>query len=159
MPLAVQFAGSGGALDPTKANASAADYTITNASFANGETTHDVAVNALLDAVNEVPEALKLTLKLPGLSPFSTAPSANVTLKDASVNPVNRRLFVAYLNAVPGVSSIGSGVATLFVEGDNNSAVVNLSFNNLSSEQNTAYLRIGSNLEVQVLPKGQIDPE
>ncbi|MCB1227110.1 MAG: DUF1800 family protein [Verrucomicrobiales bacterium] len=156
MPLAVQFAGSGGALDPTKANASAADYTITNASFANGETTHDVAVNALLDAVNEVPEALKLTLKLPGLSPFSTAPSANVTLKDASVNPVNRRLFVAYLNAVPGVSSIGSGVATLFVEGDNNSAVVNLSFNNLSSEQNTAYLRIGSNLEVQVLPKGQI---
>lgn len=156
MPLAVPFEGGNGAADSTKANATAADYTITNAAFASGETTHEVNVNATHDALAEVPEALKLTLKLPGLAALSTAPSGTVNLMDATMISANRRLFVAYLNAVPGVSTIASGVASILVEGDNNSAVVNLSFSNLSSEQNTAYLRIGNNLEVQFLPKGQV---
>jgi len=156
MPLRVQFEPNNGTSDPTKANANPSDYSVSEFSFLNGEVSHEVQVNAVKDTLTEVPEALKLTLKLPGITALSSDPSTIVTLRDAMASDHNRRLFVAYLNPVPGVSTIASGVATILVSGDNDSAQVNVTFNNLSSEQNTAYLRIGNNLDLQFLPKGQV---
>ena len=159
MPLTLSF-DKGGASDGTKGSASPADYTFsgattTSVSFANGATTTDILVAAVLDAAAEVPETLKLTFKLPGVAASATSPNASVLLKDAAVVTGNRRLYVAYLGREAGVTTTATGIATALVEGDNDTARVSLTFSNLSSVQNTAYVRVGSSLEVQVIPNGQ----
>jgi uncharacterized protein (DUF1800 family) len=161
MPLTLPLS-QGGASDPTKGSASPSDFTLTGAtpttvSFANAATTRDVSVNPVLDAAAEVPETLKLTVSLPGVPVTATAPSASVQIKDATVITGNRRLYVAYLGREAGVATTATGIATALVNGDNDQAAISLTFSNLSSVQNTAYIRFtGNSGEVKLVPNGQV---
>ncbi|MCA1963350.1 MAG: DUF1800 family protein, partial [Prosthecobacter sp.] len=169
MPLTVDLHGMPGATHPTKSSADSSDFVFQDLSGQNtnrvtlpagqGTTTpHPVAqVAAVADAVVEVPEALKVAALLPGAAPSDALPSATVQVKDANPSdPANRVLYVAFLGREAGITSTASGYATALVDGDNNRASVSVVFNNLSSDQNTAYVRIGPDLEVQVLPLGQV---
>jgi hypothetical protein len=160
MPLTIPFATSG-ATNATKGSATTSDFTfvgatLSNVSFAAGESTRDILVNPLTTTGAKVPKNLRLTLQLTGNSAATNAPVAAVQIKDATVVPENRRLYVAYLGREAGVPTTASGVATALVEGDNDSAVINLTFANLSSVQNNSYIRLGAGLEVQFIPLGQV---
>jgi len=160
MPLTIPFATSG-ATNTTKGSATTSDYTfvgatLSNVIFAAGESTRDIIVNPLMTTGAKVPKTLRLTFQLTGNSPASNSPVAAVQIKDATVVPENRRLYVAYLGREAGVPTTASGVATALVEGDNDSAVINLTFANLSSVQNNSYIRLGAGLEVQFIPLGQV---
>lgn len=160
MPLTIPFAISG-ATNTTKGSATTSDYsfvgaTLSNVMFAAGESTRDIIVNPLLTTGAKVPRTLRLMFQLTGNSPASNSPVAAVQIKDATVVPENRRLYVAYLGRESGVPTTASGVATALVEGDNDSAVINLTFANLSSVQNNSYIRLGAGLEVQFIPLGQV---
>jgi uncharacterized protein (DUF1800 family) len=163
MQLTIPF-DKGGASDPTKGSATYGagnDYTVaTNgggasaAKFSAGSATMMITITPVVDAIVEVPETAKFTFKLPGIAASAISPTAEVKIKDATVVPENRRLFVAYLGREAGVTTTASGVATIQVEGDNDSALIGLTFSNLTSEQNNAYIKFGSN-DVQLIPNGQ----
>ncbi len=122
-----------------------------------GESSVDIIVNPILDADVEVPETVRLSVIRPGSGEQSLPLEASVTLADADPeNEANRQLFVAYLGRESGAVTTASGVATALVSGDRRSAQISLTFNNLTSPQNTAYLRIGSDQEVQNIGVGQI---
>jgi len=170
MPLTVQVAGEAGAVDSTKGSASSGDYlfknmadvatttvTIPAGQGTPGNPVDVVKVAPVLDAAVEVPEAVKVKFILPNTPPGTEGPSATVMVKDADPGDAeNRQLYVAFLGREAGVVSTASGYATALVNGDNDSASISLVFSNLSSAQNTAYIRIGSDLEVRVLPLGQV---
>lgn len=170
MPLTVNLAGLPGATDPTKSSASAGDFIFKNLA---GTTTNTVTlpenegttapytiarVSAVSDNSPEVPEALKVTVAVPGAPAGLVGPEAVVSLKDADPsNTANRTLYIAYLGREDGALTTASGYATALVNGDNTSAAISVVFNNLSSEQNTAYIRYGPNNDLApALPNGQV---
>ncbi len=173
MPLTLTVSGAAGATDGDKASAASADYVFKNMANVTTNTVvipanqgtpaspYDVVkVSPVADADVEVPEALKVTFNAVGASTGTTGASAVVSVKDADpTNPENRQLYVAYLGREAGTNSTGSGIATALANGDNDSASISLTFSNLSSTQNTAYLRIGNDLEILQLPLGQVAGE
>ncbi|MBL9114121.1 MAG: DUF1800 family protein [Verrucomicrobiaceae bacterium] len=158
MPLnGLTLDGSGGAPDATKANASTNDFANPGTiNIPNGATTHDVSISPVQDSTAEVPEFLKVTINLPTVA--SPGPSATVCMCDANPTlPANNQLYVAFLGHEAGEATTASGYATALVNGDNTSASVSVVFNNLSSEQNTAYIRYGPNNDLApALPNGQV---
>jgi uncharacterized protein (DUF1800 family) len=163
MPLnGIVLTGEGATPSATKADASPTDAVLgmvnipANAGAAGGAA-YEVNVTPAQDALEEVPEYLKVTFNLPGGTGLE-GPSAVVTISDADpANPSNQQLYVAYLGREAGVTSTASGYATALVNGDNTSASISVTFNNLSSEQNTAYIRNGPNNDLApALPNGQV---
>jgi uncharacterized protein (DUF1800 family) len=159
MLLTLPFS-TAGSTDPKKGSASPGDYTLPGAvggavTIPTGQASHLVSVAPVLDAAVEVPETLALVFHRPGLGAGADL-RAEVKIKDAAVVEANRRLFVAYLGREAGVATTATGVATALVEGDNDRALVSLTFSNLTSAQNTAYIRVGDNLEVSRIPNGQV---
>ncbi len=142
-----------------KGSASAADLILGTVSFPSGAASVVATIAPVKDNNDEVPEYAKIQFGFPGL-PTSAGASATITISDS--DPAiqdNRQLYVAFLGREGGVTSTASGYATALVAGDNNSASISVVFSNLSSPQNTAYIRIGSSnsdLEVTALPLGQV---
>lgn len=91
-----------------------------------GQASATLEVHAIADERNEVPEYLHIKI---GGSALDTA----ISLIDAANTPANQRLLVAYLRPKTGISSLGSGVSTIRLSGDNDVATVALSFSNLNS--------------------------
>jgi uncharacterized protein (DUF1800 family) len=159
---------SGGAPSATKANASANDHLALTAvsipanAGAAGGSPFEVNVTPVQDLVEEVPEYLKVTFNLPGGS-GAAAPSATVCLCDSDpTNTNNSQLYVAYLGHEAGMTTTATGYATALVNGDNTQASISLVFSNLSSTQNTAYIRnvsggvVTDNDLAPALPTGQV---
>jgi uncharacterized protein (DUF1800 family) len=117
-------------------------------------TSTTVNVMPVQDATDEVPEYGKVSFGAPG----KPGPEATVCICDADpTNPANQQLYVAFLGHEAGKATTASGYATALVNGDNTGAAVSVVFNNLSSEQNTAYIRFGPNSDLApALPTGQV---
>lgn len=150
-----------GPLDPKRGAASGTDYSLTGSlgetiTLPSGIASLDLDVTPVTDSLVEVPEHLRFLVSRPGLPGDLGSLSAEVRILDRVASPENQRLFVAYLSPIEGVMSSASGVVTALVEGDNDRAVVGLSFSNLSSTQNTAYIRHGNDLEIFRIPNGQV---
>lgn len=168
MPLTLAFA----ALDhpnPAKGTAGSADVqmaapagnitgsTAGTLTLPAGVAALEVEVTPVADSLPEVPELLTLNVIRPGSSAASAPLGASVLIRDADpADESNRSLFVAYLGREAGVSTTATGIATALVQGDNDGALVNLTFSNLTSAQNTAYIRIDSDLEVLNVGLGQV---
>jgi uncharacterized protein (DUF1800 family) len=91
-----------------------------------GQANATLQVHAVADTKIEVPEYLRI--KVGGSALDST-----ITVIDAANTPANQRLLVAYLRPKTGISSLGSGVSTVRLSGDNDSGIVAVSFSNLNS--------------------------
>jgi len=159
MPLTLTLSFAG-ATDAKKGSASPADYSLGGATesavtIPQNSLSQDLVVTPVTDSLREVPETLRLFVTLPGMPEPDPQRTAEVKLNDKPIAPENRRLFVAYLSPEPDVSTSASGVVTALVEGNNDRALVSINFSNLSSVQNTAYVRVGGNLEVARIPNGQ----
>lgn len=164
-PATVSFALSG--------TAAAGDYVLKDdrgatlsgtVSYAAGETSRTVFVVPVLDALEEYPESLTLTISNGSGYSVGTPKVATVKIKDATDAAANEQLFVAYLTRQGTAQSYGSGVATLFLNGSKTAARVNLSFSGLTSNQVNAYLRYGVTSGVgpelrPTLPIGQVTNE
>lgn len=159
-PLILPFT-LNGPVDPKRGSASGDDYSL-NPTLSEavqlpaGVATVEVTVNPVADSRVEVPEYLRFLVTRPGLPGALGELAAEVRILDRQAVQENQRLFVAYLSPIDGVTTSASGVVTALVEGDNDRAIVSLSFNNLSSTQNTAYIRHGNDLEISRIPNGQV---
>jgi uncharacterized protein (DUF1800 family) len=167
MPLTLSVTKSGHP-DLTKGSVSSDDYALqrTDNSVISGPTVtipagagtpgspFEIMIAPTTDALNEVPETLNLTLRAPSMPSAAPTTKAELHILDSQDTPTNKRLFVAFLGKEAGVNSSATGMATALVDGANNQAVVNVTFNSLSSLQNTCYIRIGADQEVKVIPNG-----
>ena len=117
----------------------------------------EVDITPIQDEADEVPEFAKISFRLP-LAGDMNLPSATICVCDANpANPNNNELYVAFLGHEAGMATTASGYATALVNGDNTSASIAVVFNNLSSPQNTAYIRYGPNNDLApALPTGQV---
>ncbi|MEZ0386831.1 MAG: DUF1800 family protein, partial [Verrucomicrobium sp.] len=149
MPLTVSYTTAGNT-DTVKGSAAAGDYVLKDASNVNigatftiptGATQYDVQIAPVLDTANEVPEMLRLTFRQ--VSGSVTTPLGStqaVHIRDATNTTANKRLFVAYMGREGGAVTTGTGVGTFMLNGDNTSAEVSSSFNNLTSLQSASHL-------------------
>jgi hypothetical protein len=115
-------------------------------------------VSAVADNQPEVPELLQVCIKASASADGPICASTTVKISDANpADTANRTLYVAYLGREADAISTASGYATALVNGDNTNASITVVFNNLSSEQNTAYIRYGPNNDLApALPNGQV---
>ena len=170
MRLTLAYASSGNPT-PARGSASPGDFTLTvdqpsgqitgaatgSLTLPAGVSQMDVIVHPVLDNAPEVPELLTLNIIRPGSGPATPPLNGTALIRDADpTNEDNRTLFVAYLGKEAGVSTTATGIATALVQGDNDEAQINLTFSNLTSPQNTAYLRVDSDLEIINVGLGQV---
>lgn len=149
------FLRTSGATESTRSSASASDYALRDGNdqpVANrliippGATSATLNVRALSDALTEVPEHLNVTVG-------GTAQNAAVSIRDAKPILANQRLLIAYLRPLNGIDSNGSGIATVRLPGDNDTATVTVSFSNLNSPVNsTQVLNAASSILQSVQP-------
>lgn len=170
MRLTLAFTSSGNP-DLTKGTATGSDFSLAvsdaqgmvtgtstgTVTIPAGASEMDILVNPVHDSSAEVPELLTLNILRPGIGAASSPLTSSATIIDADpTDENNRTLFVAYLGKEAGVNSTATGIATALVQGDNDAAEISLTFSNLTSPQNTAYLRIDSDLEVLNVGLGQV---
>lgn len=156
-------------VDSRRATATAEDFTLFSTpanvltltgdagqlNIPEGHTGVDIFVNPIKNNRPQVPRHVRLALLQKGTT--ATLHEATVAVVDADPKLVeNRQLFVAYLSKESGAQTTASGVATAQVAGDRRSALVSLSFSNLTSPQNTAYLRVGADRELHNIGVGQV---
>lgn len=142
-----------GATDPSKSSAGAEDYSFRNSSnqvvtrlvIPAGGFSAALSITPASDTRAEVPEQLRVLI---GGSPLEGA----VSIRDARPVEANQRLLVAYLRASPGISTLGSGIATILLEGDNDLATVAVSFSNLNSPVNSVQVLTNSSAILQSVP-------
>ncbi len=147
------FLKSAGATDPTKSSAAGDDYALKNSTnqvvtrmvIPAGEFSTDLSIAPTIDSRNEVPEQLRVLI---GGSTLEAA----VSIADAKPVAANQRLLVAYLRPSPGISTLGSGIATILLEGDNDFATVAVSFSNLASPVNSVQVLTPSSAILQSIP-------
>ncbi|HEY5791709.1 MAG TPA: DUF1800 family protein [Chthoniobacterales bacterium] len=157
IPARVKITRTGGSAAATiqftrSGTAGAADYATKDANGGTlngsillpaGANSVDVVIQPAVDAVSEYPEPATLTLTPGAGYSVGAANSATVTLNDATNVPANEKLYVAALTPAPGTNSSASGIATMYVNGSNTAARVNLSFSGLTSGQTNSYIRYG----------------
>lgn len=140
--------------NPARSAASAGDWIFKDAAgnllserlvIPAGQASADLHIHALADALSEVPEHLRVRV---GGSSLDTA----ITLTDAANTAANQRLFVAYLRPLPGTASLGAGVATLRLPGDNDTATVTVSFSNLKSPVSSTQVQTENAAILQSVP-------
>lgn len=148
------FLKTSGSTDPTKSSASAADFTLADGGGAAvvkrlvipaAQTTAILNVKPIADAKAEVPERLHVALG-------GSTRSGDVTVCDAANTLANQKLLIAYLRALPGVDSLGSGLATVRLQGDNDLGTVAVSFSNLNSPVNSTQVLNSGNSILQSIP-------
>ena len=143
MTLTLPLSMAGAALVPTQSNASPADFAlpasvVIPAGQGTPSSPHLVSLPPAPDSLDEVPEHATVALST-GVGQLS----ARVRVCDAKPDlEANHTLFVAYLGREAGVTTTATGLATALVRGDNDSASISVTFSNLTSPQNTAYLRV-----------------
>lgn len=147
--------------DARRGSASGGDYTLRDGSsnalsgtlvIPAGAASADMLVNPVPDGSREVPETLGVC--------FSGLGDTNKTqVNDATTDPANSRLFVAYLTPAPGADSSASGIATIRLQGDNAVGLVNITFSGLVSPQSSAQIRIKNPVtgpDIKSVPRGQV---
>jgi uncharacterized protein (DUF1800 family) len=169
-PIDVYFDLSGNT-DARKGSASPADYRLEDAAghavanrvtIPNGASSIDLEVHPLADGLHEVPETLSVNLRPAAGYQLSASSNATVTISDATQDPANDNIFIAYLSPGAGVTSAASGISTVHLLGDNSTALVDLSFSGLTSAQSAAHIYAptssgGTGPDIKGLPRGQVE--
>jgi uncharacterized protein (DUF1800 family) len=130
------------------------DFQLKNASGVNivdrvvipaGQASVDVLIHPVLDVLPEVPEEVHFSIG------GSNAMLAG-RICDATATPSNDKLLVAYLSPRSGVSTVGSGIATILLRGDNDSSTITVNFSNLGSVANGAHLETSNGINITSIP-------
>ncbi|MBM3862509.1 MAG: DUF1800 family protein [Verrucomicrobia bacterium] len=140
--------------DPRRATPGRDEYQLRDASGAvvthalvipAGQSSASLMMHPVADALIEVPEYLDIRAG-GSIGPLS------LSVRDAAPVQANQRLFIAYLLPAAGVSSAGSGLATIRLSGDNDSAIVSLWFSNLNSAVNSTQVQTADDAILQSIP-------
>lgn len=147
--ITVPFNLTGSAIRPGQAGA---DFTTKTAGGATlngsislglGVASAEIVIGPVLDALNEYPETVTVTLASGSSYTLGSTISTTTQINDAAPTAANEQLFVAFLTRQGTAQTYASGIATLYLNGPRTAARVNLSFSGLTSNQTNAYIRYG----------------
>jgi uncharacterized protein (DUF1800 family) len=149
-PMTV-FLKTRGAVDPTKSSASAPDFSLANvAVIPAGSASAAVAVAPLEDALNEVPEELRIDISF-------VAEGLLTRVCDAPNIPANERFFYAAFTTEE--STPASGYSLIRLQGDNDIGLVSSVFAGLTSAQSAAEIHVRNPVtgpSIKSLGRGQL---
>lgn len=137
--------------DITKGTASAGDYQLTysdggdvGASFELGanQNSRVIEVRPIDDEINEVPEALIVSLVDTSGYNLGADQSVTLTITDAINDSVNSRVFLGNFTPQAGVVTNGSGVLSFMLQGDNDAGLLSYTFSNLGSVQTDQHVHL-----------------
>ncbi len=157
-----------GADDETKGSASASDYQLVHdgaivsspLAVPAGTTAYEFEVNPIDDGVAEVPETLVISLASGDGYSVGASRTGALRIRDALPTEANRRLFYAPLRPEPGVVTVGSGIVTVQLDGDNDVGVIALDWSGLTSTQTAAHVHVKDPVTgpaIESLPLGTFD--
>ena len=149
-PMTV-FLRNKGAVDPTKSSASATDFTLAKiAVIPAGSSAAEIPVNPVADALNEVPEELRIDVSF-------VADGLLTRVCDAPNIPANERFFYAAFTAE--TSTPASGYSLIRLQGDNDVGLVSSVFSGLTSSQSAAEIHVRNPVtgpSIRSLGRGQL---
>ena len=96
------------------------------------------------DELDEVPETLTLTVTADAAYTVGSSNEAAVVIRDAENTLANQRLFIGYMSSENGAITSGSGIASVLLQGDNDNAIVNVTFSGLTTEQASAHIHVAN---------------
>ncbi len=140
--------------NPVKGSASANDYQLVYADGSEvgqtltllaNQSARMIYLQPVDDALHEVPEMLQLALANgAGYALDSSSNNATVSLMiaDASNDSANAKVFFGIFAPQGNAVTSGSGVLSLIVDGDNDNALLNYNFSNLSAEQTDQHIHL-----------------
>ena len=153
-----------GSSNPAKGSASPSDYSLedgntqvltTFVTIPIGASSAAINVLPTIDGINEVPETLELTLASGAGYIVGAQNSGEIFINDATNIIANQKIFVAYLSPFGGVDSLGTGISTIRVNGDNAESIVTVQFTNLSSALNSVQVLLdNTGTLVDIFPSG-----
>ncbi|MEM7797635.1 MAG: DUF1800 family protein [Chloroflexota bacterium] len=130
-------------------------------SFAAGQQTGTLIVEAVSDGQPEVPEFLRIEFAQMQDVTFEYIQEMNVSLIDDDPGfDDDSKLFVGQFEPENGANTTASGYVTVRLSGDNAYGSVNVTFSGLTSEQTAAHIHIGNPVSgpiAESLPMGQIE--
>lgn len=150
--LSVNFSLSGNS-NPVKGSASANDYQLVYAdgssvgqalTLLENQSTRLVYLQPVDDVLHEVPEMVRLTLENGIGYSLNVANNntADIMIADASNDSANAKVFFGIFAPQDNAITSGSGVLSLIVDGDNDNALLNYNFSNLSAEQTDQHIHL-----------------
>ena len=113
-----------------------------------GQATAELVVQPIADTKTEVPEEARWQV---GGSTLVAA----AKVCDAAPVAANARLLVAYLAPRPGVATLGSGLVSIRLAGDNSAGTVTVGFSNLRSPANSAQILTTGGATLVSVPSSQ----
>ena len=148
--LSVTFNLSGNT-DVTKGSASPEDYKLVYSDGGDVGNTLELSANQNLrvievqpvqDNLHEVPETLTLTLTTSSSYDLASNNSDAVVIIDASNDSENSKVFLGVFSPQSDAITSGSGLLSLILSGDNESAQLSYNFSNLSSLQTDQHIHL-----------------
>ena len=148
--LSLQFTTSGNA-DITKGSASGDDYKLVYSDGGDVGNTLELAANQnsrvievqpIKDDLHEVPETLTLTITNSSNYNLTSNNSIEVIITDASNESENTKVFLGVFSPQNNAVTNGSGLLSLILSGDNESALLSYNFSNLGSVQTDQHIHL-----------------
>lgn len=148
--LLVDFQLSGNT-DVTLGSASEQDYVLKYSDggevgqqleFKASQNSRVIEVHPVLDELHEVPETLVIELTANNEYELTEQVSAQVVITDASNHVDNAKVFIGIFEPQDDVATTASGVLSLILQGDNQQASLNYTFNNLTSLQTDQHIHL-----------------
>ncbi|MGJ8643491.1 MAG: DUF1800 family protein [Luteolibacter sp.] len=151
-PLTV-FMKNRGAEEPEKSSAAATDYTFGSPLSGRivipaGETFAELLVQPVEDALNEVPEELRIDISFVGEGLLTR-------VCDSENTSGNERFFYAAFTTE--VDSPASGYSLARLQGDNEIGYVSSVFSGITSAQSSAQINLDGGLRISSLRRGQLN--
>lgn len=137
--------------DITKSTASASDYQLTYSDGGDvgayfeldaNQNSRVIEVRPVADAINEVPEALNISLVDASSYNLSSDQTGSVSIVDAPNDSANRRIFLGNFTPQANAVTDGSGVLSFILQGDNDLGLLSYSFANLGSVQTDQHVHL-----------------
>jgi len=154
--------------DPTGGSAGFGDFTLTDGAgqpvttsvtIPAGATSATLLLTPVDDGAPEVPEHVIIGVDEGPRSTVGAPNTADVVIRDAAPTSDNDRLFIAYLGAEPGVTTVASGIGVLRLAGDNTTATIDVQFSGLTTTEIAAHVHAANPFNgpaVHSLPLGQV---
>ena len=137
--------------NPVKGSAAANDYQLMYSdgslvgpalTLLPNQSSRMVYLQPVNDDLHEVPEMLKLTLTSGEGYALSNNSFVSVMIADASNDGANAKVFFGIFAPQVNAVTSGSGVLSLIVDGDNDNALLNYNFSNLSAAQTDQHIHL-----------------
>ena len=137
--------------DDSYAHATSEDFTLVYSDggpvgdtieLADNQNSRVIEVQPVQDNIHEVIESISITLTERDDYQLTNDKTARLQIADADNTSNNSKVFIGYFSPQDEATTVGSGVLSLVLQGDNERATLSYEFTGLSSEQTDQHIHL-----------------